>query len=51
MCTLYLQDSIVSLGYCVLWLIASIIVTVYGSEWDIPALKGAAVSPDTLLTA
>jgi hypothetical protein len=36
-----LVDSIVCLCYCVLWLIAAIIVTVYAAQWDIPALAGA----------
>lgn len=30
--------------YSLLWLIAAIIATVYGTQWDMSTLKGAAVS-------
>lgn len=32
------------LCYCVLWLVAAIIVTVYAAQWEEPPLEGAAVS-------
>ena len=32
------------LFYSTLWLIAAILATIYGTQWDMSALKGAAVS-------